>query len=183
MKAKNTIDLSTVFDNRNFNAKELAQAILRDHVEDELLVLALDKNELISNRAMWVLNHCSELDFERVKPFHTKLINHLKHENIHSGVIRSVLRIFQGHPVPKKHETFMLDKCFDYIKNPSEAIAVRVFAMSVAFSIAKPYPELLNELAILLNHLSVTEESAALRSRTKHTLKAIAKINQTNKSI
>lgn len=179
MKAKNTIDISTVFENRNFNAKELAKTILANHLENQLLILALeDKDELLSNRAVWVLTHCSDLDSERIKPFHTKLINHLKNKHIHSGVVRSVLRIFQNNQVPKKMESFMLDKCFEYIKNPTEAIAPRAFAMTVAFNISKPYPELLNELAIVLTHLNMTHESAAINARARITLKAIAKINR-----
>ena len=176
MKAKKVIDITTVFNDRKFNAKELAISILMNHQEKELLIFALDKDQLISNRAMWVLNHCSEIDFERVKPFHDKLINHLKSKNIHSGVVRSILRIFENHSVPKKHESFLLDECFDYLKNPAEVITVRVFAMAIIFNISKPYPELLNELSIILNHMMETEESGALRSRTRTTLKVIAKL-------
>ncbi len=125
---------------------------------------------------MWVLNHCNDLAFERIKPFYVKLVNHLKNKSIHSGVIRSILRMFQKQPVPKKLESFMVDKCFEYIKNPSEAIAVRAFAMTIVFNISKPYPELLNELTIVLNHLDVTEQSAGLSNRTKNTLKEITKL-------
>ena len=153
-----------------------------NHLEEKLLVLALDKDEVISNRAMWVLNHCSDLDFERVKPFHTKLINHLKNKHIHSGVIRSILRIFRDCLVPKKFESFLLDRSFGYIKNPSEAIAVRVYAMTIVFNISKPYPELLNELTIVLTNLNLTEESGAINARVRNTLKAITKINQNNKT-
>ena len=80
--------------------------------------------------------------------------------------------------MPKKTESFILDKCFEYIKNPSEAIAVRAFAITVVFNIAKPYPELLNELVIVLNHLSETEDGPGIRSRVKNTIKAIHKLNK-----
>lgn len=176
MPPKRNIDLAHVFENRNFNAVELAKAILENNLESELLVYALHKDQAISNRAMWVLNHCADIDFERIKPFSVKLINHLTNNNIHSGVVRSVLRIFQEQPIPKKLESFMLDKCFTYIKNPSEAIAVRAFAMTVAFNISKPYPELLNELSVVLNHLNIEEESAGIINRAKHTLKDVAKL-------
>jgi hypothetical protein len=183
MNLKKVTDITTVFNDRKFNAKALAKTIIDNHLEKELLVFALDKDQLISNRAMWVLNHCSDIDFDRVKPFHDKLINHLKNKHIHSGVVRSILRIFQYHHVPKKHESFLLDRCFDYLKNPSEVITVRVFAMAIVFNISMPYPELLNELSIILNHMLETEESGALRSRAKYTLKMIAKINQNTKTI
>ena len=176
MSLKNNIDLTHVFENRNFNVQELAKTILENKLENELLVYALSDNQLVSNRAIWVLTHCADMEPERIKSFHEILINHLKNKNLHSGVVRSVLRIFQEQPVPKKYESFMLDKCFEYIKNPSEAIAVRVFAMTVVYNISKPYPELLNELSIVLNHLNIEEESAGIINRAKHTLKDIAKL-------
>lgn len=176
MALKNKIDISSVFENRNFNAKELAQTILLYHQEKELLTYALNENQLISNRAIWVLTHCADLEPERIKPFHEVLINHLKNKKLHSGVVRSIVRIFQTQAVPKKLQSFMLDKCYEFIKNPAEAIAVRAFAMTVVFNISKPYPELLNELAIVLNHLNITEESAGIKNRAKHTLQNIAKL-------
>ena len=176
MPTNNSIDLSRVFDNRNFNAIVLAKAILENNLENDLLVHALNKNQMISNRAMWVLNHCADLNFERIKPFLVKLIHHLKNRNLHSGVVRSILRIFQEQRVPKKYESFMLDKCFEYIKNPNEAIAVRAYAMTVVYNISKPYPELLNELYIVLMHLNIEHESAGIINRSKHILNNIAKL-------
>lgn len=179
MALKNKIDISSIFENRNFNAQELAKTILFEKLENELLVYALSTNQLVSNRAIWVLTHCADMEPERIKPFHEILIKHLKNKKLHSGVVRSILRIFQTQAVPKKLQSFVLDKCYDFIKNPSEAIGVRVFAMTVAFNISKPYPELLNELAIVLNHLNIGEESAGIKNRAKHTLNAIAKLKVT----
>lgn len=176
MKTKINNDHILVFENRNFKVSEMAKTILTDHLEKQLLISALDKDSLKSNKAMWILNHCAEVDFNRIKPFQIKLINHLKNKNLNSGVIRSILHIFQKQPVPKKQQSFILDKCFEYIKNPSEAIAVRVYAITVVFNISKPYPDLLNELSVVLNHLNITEESGAIKARTKNTLKQIAKL-------
>lgn len=163
-------------DIRVFKAPILAQTIFKNNLEKELFNLALEKDHLLSSRAMWVLAHCSDLDYDRIKPFHVKLVSNLKNENLHNGVIRNTLRLFQKQAIPKIHESFMLDKCFQYIKNPSEAIAVRSFSMNVVFNISKPYPELLHELSIILQHLNITEESAGIRSKVKNTLKDIAKL-------
>ncbi len=84
-----------------------------------------------------------------------------------------MLHLFQNHPVPKKHETFLLDKAFSYLTNPSESIAIRVFSMTVIFNISKPYPDLLNELQLAIHHLVETESSAAILSRSKKTLAQI----------
>jgi hypothetical protein len=163
-------------DIREFKAPALAQKIINANQISELVSLAFVKDHLLSSRAMWVLGHCSDIDYNCIKPYHLKLVNNLKQKELHNGVIRNTLRLFQKHPVPQKTESFILDKCFGYIKNPSEAIAVRAFAITVVFNIAKPYPELLNELLIVLIHLSETEEGPGIRSRVKNTIKAIYKL-------
>ena len=96
MSQKTDIDLTHVFENRNFNAVDLAYLILNNHLENELLKYALHHNQLIANRAIWVLTHCADIDADRVKPFHSVLINHLKNKKLHSGVVRSILRIFNS---------------------------------------------------------------------------------------
>lgn len=165
-------------DMRVFKAPDLAKIIIDNYQESELLTLALDKDVLLSSRAMWVLGHCSDIDYIRIKPFHIKLINNLKNKNLHNGVIRNTLRLFQKYSVPKKLESFLLDKCFEYVKNPSQAIAIRVFAMTVIFNISKSYPELLNELLIVLNHLRLTENGPGIISRVNNTIKEINKCKQ-----
>lgn len=167
-----------IADIRVFKAPDLAVKILDNFQEKELVVLALDKDRLLSSRAMWVLGHCSDVDYSRVTPFLVKLIDNLKTPNLHNGVIRNTLRLFQKQPVPKKQESFLLDKCFEYIKNPSEAIAVRAFAMTVIFNISKPYPELLDELLLVLNDLSIHENGPGIRSRLKNIIKEINKLKR-----
>ena len=163
-------------DTRTFKAPELAKEILKDGMEKELAALALDKDQTVSSRALWVLGYCDEMEPERIKSFHAQLIPNLKNKNLHPGVVRGTLRFFQKHPVPKKHESFMLDLCYRYLKNPSEAIAVRAFSITVIYNISKPYPELLQELLMVLNELSPHEDGAAMRSRIKNTTKVIHKL-------
>jgi hypothetical protein len=58
-----------IADIRVFKAPDLAGQILNNNQEKELIKLALDKDQLLSSRAMWVLGHCSDIDYNRVKPF------------------------------------------------------------------------------------------------------------------
>lgn len=162
--------------NRNFKATDLAMTIFANNLEQELLALALEKDSLISNRAMWVLSHCNELDSDRIKLFYNILINHLKNDYIEEGVIRSILKIFQTGTVPKKQESFMIDICYSYFKSQSKSIAIRVFAISVIFNIAKQHSELLNELFIVLNQFSHERNGPAIDCRIKSTIKKINKL-------
>lgn len=162
-------------DARTFKAPVLAKEILKHGMEKGLAALALDKDQRVSSRALWVLGYCDGMEPERIKPFHARLVPNLKNKNLHPGVIRGTLSFFQEHPVPKKQESFMLDLCYAYLKNPSEAIAVRAFSITVIYNISKAYPELLQELLMVLNELSVHEDGAAMRARIKNTVKAIHK--------
>ncbi len=160
---------------RVFKAPELAKQILKSHQITELIKLALEKDPLLSSRAMWVLSHCSDIDPSCVKPYYSTFILNLKNKPLHDGVIRGTLRLFQEQDVPTKHQSFMIDKCYEYVKNPSEAIAIRSFAITVIYQISKPYPELLHELKLLLTHLSTNDSSPGMKSKLKKTLGLIEK--------
>jgi hypothetical protein len=96
-------------DIREFKAPALAQKIINNNQIAELVSLAFEKDHLLSSRAMWVLGHCSDLDYDCTKPYHIKLVNNLKQNSLHNGVIRNTLRLFQKHPVPKKTESCFFD--------------------------------------------------------------------------
>lgn len=160
---------------RAFKAPYLAKYILENNLTDELMKYALNSNHLLSSRSLWVLGHMSDIDNSVIPPFYSKLILNLKNKNLHNGVKRNTLRLFQDYSVPKKHETFMLDKCYEYITNPKEAIAVRAFAITVVFNISKQFPELLNELKLVLEEINKPEEGPGIKSKVKNTLKNIEK--------
>lgn len=160
---------------RTFSAPVLAKQVLDQQALPQLIELALTGDHLLSSRAMWVLGHCSDLDYDSIKKYHNRLIKNLENKGLHNGVIRNTLRLFQQHPVPKEQESFLLDKCYSYINDPSEAIAVRAFAIRIVFNISKPYPELLTELHTVLSHLNSFDEPPGIKSRVKNTIKDINK--------
>ena len=161
---------------RSFSAPVLAKKVLEHQQLPELIELALATDHLLSSRAMWVLGHCSDLDYDSLKPYHARLIKNLEKKGLHNGVIRNTLRLFQQHPVPKAYESFLLDTCYNYINDPAEAIAVRAFAIRIVFNISKPYPELITELYNVLNHLNIYDEPPGIKSRVKNTIKDIHKL-------
>lgn len=175
MKLSSTDIRKKLEDGRDYKALEFAQKILENNLEKDLFKLSIDEDPVLCNRAMWILWHCSIIDYGRIKPFLTKLIIHLNNKTIPTGVVRCILAMFQEESVPVKFESFMLDKCFGYILDSTQAIAVRAFAMTVVLNISKKYPELLQELKSTLLHLPLNEESPGIRTRTRNTLKQIEK--------
>lgn len=158
-----------------YKADDLADEIIRQNKLPDLLELAFSDDIRLSNRAMWIVCHCNDISPEAIKPFYEKLIEFLKRDNIHTGAIRSVIRIFTLQDAPENYQSFLLDKSYSYITNYKMPIAVRAFAISVIYKLSLKYPELLNELKSTLLALDFANESAGMRSRIKNTLKDIEK--------
>jgi hypothetical protein len=160
-----------------FNAKAWAKKIVTSEaLQHELYDCLFNEPPAIGSRASWVLSHCHDLDPGIIASKEDQLIGLLKQKGLHHGITRNILRIYQEQPVPEEHSAFMLDTCYAFLKNPSEPIAIRAFSMTVIFNISKTYPELLNELAVVLQSIAQHEEAPALISRSKNTLKAIQKL-------
>ena len=49
-----------------FNPTKLAKKILDLSLEKELIRYCLSNDVLLSSRSMWVLGHCSEINFDRM---------------------------------------------------------------------------------------------------------------------
>ena len=160
-------------DIRAFKAPDLAKHILATSQIDELVKLGLEKDRLLSSRAMWVLSHCNDMDTTCIKPYYSKLILNLKNKNLPDGVIRNTLRLFQENEIPNKYQVLMLDTCYTYIKNPLVAIAIRSFAITVVYQLSKTYPELRHELKLVLKDLSTHPDSPGMVSKIQNTLKLI----------
>jgi hypothetical protein len=165
-----------LIDNLNcFDPKKIALHVVDQNLITELLEHCFNQDASISSRSTWILWHCFVLDKKKVIPYFDKLIDNLKNEHLHNGVIRNTLRLFQKCAVPHKKESLMLDLCYKYVQDNRQAIAVRAFAMTVIYNISLPYPELLLELKGVLELTNHTQESSGIKSRIKKILYNIDK--------
>jgi hypothetical protein len=104
------------------------------------------------------------------------LVNRLYDKEIHIAVKRNVIRVLQFIPVPQDLEAKVMNLCFGYLSDPNEAIAVRVFSMSVLANLAKQYPDIKNELEAVIKS-QFKESSGGLKVRARNVLKELAEIN------
>lgn len=166
-----------------FNARAWAKKIVgNEALRRELFDCLFDGPPEVGSRAAWVLSHAHDLDPAVIRNKENKLIGLLKNKRLPHGITRNILRIYQEQPVPEKHSAFMLDTCYAFLKDLSEPIAIRAFSITVLFNISKHYPELLRELSAVLQSTAQHEEAPALISRSKNTLKAIAKLQAAQKA-
>jgi hypothetical protein len=78
-------------------------------------------------------------------------------------------------PVPEKLQAKVMNKCFEYLNDPGETVAVRCFSMTVLTNLAKEYPEITNEVAASIN-ISIKNTTPGYRARAKSELRKLEKL-------
>ena len=138
----------------------------------ELVDVFITGNYRINQRAAWPLSYCVEYNPELIKPHLKKLINNLKRADPHNAVKRNTVRLLQFISIPKSIQGVAAQVCFDFLQNRKEAIAVRVFSMTVLANIAKDQPALKSELKITIED-NMPCGSAGFVSRSRKILKEL----------
>jgi hypothetical protein len=138
----------------------------------ELVQVFTTRADRVSQRAAWPLSYCAELHPELLKPHLKNVIQNLNRPGLHDAVKRNTLRFLQFIPIPKSLQGTTTHICFDLLQNRKEAIAVRVFAMTVLANIAKSQPDLKSELKIIIED-NMPIGSAGFVSRGRKILKEL----------
>lgn len=137
---------------------------------DELFNLFLNDEYRVVQRAAWPISYCVEAHPELIKKHFTKLIKAMEKPGVHDSVKRNGLRLLQYVDIPKKFHGQLMDVCFRYFSSPTEAIAIKAFSISVLQNLAKLYPEIINELKLVIEE-RWDYEGPAFKSRAKKLLK------------
>ena len=130
----------------------------------ELMKIFFAGEYRLTQRAAWPLNYCAERHPELIQPYLPKLLNCLSRDDVHDAVKRNIVRLLQFVEIPKKLHAKIYSLCVELVDNPNEAVAVRVFAMTVAARIAKSEPALMNELQLIVRQ-HLPHATAAFQKR------------------
>lgn len=164
------------------HSKALTVAIVEYIGDDKkkfavLMSIFLKGEYRLTQRAAWPFSYIAIEHPTLIRPYFDALIKKLKDQTNHPAIARNILRTFQEIDIPKKYQGTLVDICFSNILNFSQPIAIRAFSISVASKICLSYPELKNELLIVLNDLKQLPQVPAIKVRITYALKAIAKSN------
>lgn len=139
---------------------------------NELMAIYFDGPQVVTQRAAWPVSRCIENHPQLIKPHLSKMLNFLQQPGIHDAVKRGTMRCLLFVDVPKKYHGKLVQHCFDFIENKSEAVAIKVFSMMVLSSIIKDEPDLKKELRIIIED-QMPYATAAFRSRGRKVLKEL----------
>jgi len=146
----------------------------------KLVSLFLENEYRVSQRAAMVLGHIHDSSPLLLQPFLPQIIKHLRQPDIHDAVKRNIVRILQNIEIPEEHYGELADICFTWLEDPSVAVAIRVFSMTVLWNICQNVPELMPELRATIEDW-LDYGSAGFKNRGNKTLKMISKYEKRNR--
>lgn len=140
---------------------------------DELFDLFLNDEYRVVQRAGWPISYCVEEYPNLIQKHFSKLIRNLNKKGLHDAVKRNSVRLLQYVNIPQKFHGQVMDICFRYISSPTEAVAIKAFSITVLQNLARQYPEILNELKLVIEE-RWDYETVAFKTRAKKLFKELS---------
>lgn len=133
---------------------------------DELFHLFLNDEYRVVQRAAWSVCYCCIAHPKFIKNHWGSLLKNLQNPNLHNAVKRNTMRLLKEIAIPQKFKGQIMDCCFKYIENPTEAVAVKAYALTILTNLAKEYPEIIAEIKLLIDD-QLPRQTAAFKVRAK----------------
>ncbi|MCF0050066.1 hypothetical protein LXM25_08370 [Dyadobacter sp. LJ53] len=140
----------------------------------ELMQCFLSDDFRLAQRAAYSVGMAGRQRPDLMVPHIGSLVDQLERKDIHDAVIRNSVRILQEVKIPEDLHGRVMDVCFEFIQNRQAAIAIRAFSLTVLYNFSKIYPEIKNELGIIIEE-AMEFETHAFRARGKKILANIKK--------
>ena len=140
----------------------------------ELIEIIIGKDLEMANRAAWVIPSINDKNIGQLIQPHLKNMIELLNQPVHDAIKRNMVRMLQFTTIPKKLQGITLEYCFQLLNNQKEAVAIRVFAMTVLYNLTLQEPDLAHEL---YDSIEMHMEGAlpGYKSRGGKILKTLAK--------
>jgi hypothetical protein len=141
---------------------------------DQLFKLFIhDKDEIITQRAGWPLSYIVEAHPALIQKHFRSLLRNLEKQGLHNAIKRNSIRLLQDLAIPERFQGEIMNICFAYITDPQEKPAIKTFSLTVLHKLARQYPEIKNELKVIIES-QWDNESTAFKSRARKILKELS---------
>ena len=146
----------------------VAQEIDGDKVKfAQLMELFFSKDTRTCQRAAWVVSNCADKNPQQLMPYLERIIKNMYNE-ISDATKRNSVRVLQFVEIPKMLWGETIEICFRYL-NGNEAVAIKVFSMTVLYNLSQQVPEISEELKINIED-QLPYGSAGFKSRANKIL-------------
>ncbi len=128
-------------------------------------------NPKIAWHAAWVIDHVSEKEPAKLRPYVSELISQLP--NLKSSSLkRHFTRMLLRQVIPENQLGKLIDDLY-YLLSPNEAIAVRANALQLLYDIVVAEPGLKPELILVVETILEEELTPGMKSKGRNILKAL----------
>lgn len=138
----------------------------------ELMQCFLSNEYRVAQRAAWSVSWSAQKKPEIVQPYIKTLIEQLSRKDVHDAVIRNSVRILQKIKIPEAFHAALMNNCFALIESHTAPVAIKAFSLTTLYNLSKIYPEIKNELKLIIEE-RWNHETVAFKSRGEKILKAL----------
>jgi hypothetical protein len=138
----------------------------------ELMKCFMSNDYRLAQRAAWSVSWAARKKPAMITPYIKDLVAVLERKDVHDAVIRNSLRIFEDIDIPEKHHGIVLNACFSFMEKPSYPLAFKAYSMTIIAKLSKHYPEIKQELKLIIEE-NWDNETPAFRSRGKKILASL----------
>jgi hypothetical protein len=135
----------------------------------ELIDCFLSKETRVAQRAAWSVSWAALKNPEIIQPYIGTLVDQLKRTDVHHAVVRNSLRVLQELVIPEQFHGEVMEASFSFIQKRDTPIAIKAFALTLLFNLSKIYPDIKNELRLIIEE-NIDYETAAYKSRGRKIL-------------
>ncbi|MBC6993815.1 hypothetical protein QWY85_11545 [Neolewinella lacunae] len=146
----------------------------------QLLEVFLHEEYQIVQRAAMVVGDLGRVEPYWLQPYHGALLAAADTPG-RDAVKRNVMRYFSEFPleaVAEPDRGNLLDLAFRLLESPTEAVAIRVFAMQVVANFCPEFPELKDELAGIIELTLAEGTTPGFVSRGRKILQALRSVKE-----
>jgi hypothetical protein len=151
---------------------KIAKYIGEDPQKFSILMKLFFKDEnIVVQRSAWVVSYCSISHPQLLKPYLKDVLYYLE-KPVHDAVKRNIVRVLQDFDIPRNLTGRLTNTCFRLLTSNKEAVAVKVFSMTILYNLTRNEPDLINELKIRIED-QLPYASPAFLSRGRKILNKI----------
>ena len=136
---------------------------------EELMHCFLSNEYRLAQRAAWNVSWAAKKQPHLITPYIKDLIQQLPRKDVHNAVIRNSVRILQKINIPEELHGELMDSCFNFIESNETPVAIKAFSLTILFNLSKIYPDIKNELKLLIEE-RWEHETVAFKQRGKQIL-------------
>lgn len=147
--------------------------IQKPELAEVLVKIVFENKNPLSKRGVWSLQIAHKKDKYLLTDYIAEIITKLPEIKSHS-IQRCLLSILTTANIPENKEAFLLDYTTEILTNTNSTVAALIYSTDIYYNIAKKEPELLNELAVMLEFLQ-PNATPGIASKARRIMKQIYK--------